>query len=290
MSKQVIWESLGGVSEAYIMDAMPPSWQASGATPPPRKRARVAEFFFDNGWVAAVLSAVVAIALIVAIVLAGRGEPAVPPVGTTGEGTEDSSSPNETAPTMEETAPSTEETTPSTVETAPPIDDLLLDLPAGSRILSTTEEPMGEHLLRMHVFRVETDPTAAPFLSRGMCLELIDPASGTSMHRSVHRGYITLSVINLSEGMQYGLIEIGRFSDASDKLQAVCSFLDAVPADNTGDSFTLSFTERERAEAPLGADGVTDFDNKDWIRPFGSMITLLRFGSTFDYVHVPATR
>ncbi len=82
MSQPIIWEGLGGVSEAYIMDAMPPSWQASasGATPPPRKRTRVAEFFLDNGWVAAVLSAVVAVAVIVAIVLAGRGEPIVPPV------------------------------------------------------------------------------------------------------------------------------------------------------------------------------------------------------------------
>ncbi len=274
MSNQVVWESLGNISESYIMDAMPPSWHPTGAGEQPSKRSRLSEFFLDSGWVAAVLSAVVAISVIVAIVLAGRGDPVVPPVGTNGESTEDTSP-------IEESAPA-EETTP-----APEV--RLPDLPEGSRILSTVEEPIGEHLLRMHVFRVETDPTAPPFLSRGLYIELIDPATDTALHHSVHRGYVTLSVINMSDETKYGLLEIGRISDAPDKLQAVCSFLDVVPADGSDETLTLSFTEQSRAEAPLGESGVTSLDNNDWTRPLSRMIVLLRLSSAADYAHLVAT-
>ncbi len=83
MTKRSIWQHLGDIPESYVTDALPPSWQTAGvaAPPKPRRAARLAAFFLDNGWVAAVLSAVVAIGLIVAIVLAGRGEGPVGPVG-----------------------------------------------------------------------------------------------------------------------------------------------------------------------------------------------------------------
>ncbi len=89
MTKRSIWQHLGDIPESYVTDALPPSWQTAGvaAPPKPRRAARLAAFFLDNGWVAAVLSAVVAIGLIVAIVLAGRGEGPVGPVGgSVGEG------------------------------------------------------------------------------------------------------------------------------------------------------------------------------------------------------------
>ncbi len=101
MTGQTVWESLGSISEMYIEDAIPPSWKDSSARPhaADKKSFRVLEFFLDNGWVAAVLSTVVAVSLIVALVLAGRGGPDEPPVGSVGES--DTVSTQETAPEAE---------------------------------------------------------------------------------------------------------------------------------------------------------------------------------------------
>ncbi len=88
MTKPSIWVCLGNIPETYVADAMPPSWREGtpGMLPAGKRRSsRVLSFFLDNGWVAAILSAVVAIGIIVAIVRAGRGEGPVPPVGTVPE-------------------------------------------------------------------------------------------------------------------------------------------------------------------------------------------------------------
>ncbi len=87
MTKPSLWQHLTDIPDAYILDALPPAWAADAPVEPKERRgSRVASFFLDNGWVAAVLSALVAVGLIVAIVLAGRESPAVPPVGGTAEG------------------------------------------------------------------------------------------------------------------------------------------------------------------------------------------------------------
>ncbi len=101
---QDLYDALGGISDRHVMDALPPSW-AGGAPAAPRARrtsSGLVSFFLDNGWVAAVLSAVVAISVIVAIVLAGRGEGPVPPVGGT---VESESEPNGEGPSSETTEP-----------------------------------------------------------------------------------------------------------------------------------------------------------------------------------------
>ncbi len=81
MTDRQLWEALGGIPQEDILRAMPPSWKTGEK--PPRRAPRVVSFFLDNGWVAAVLSVLVAASLIVAIVLAGRENPAIPPVGGT---------------------------------------------------------------------------------------------------------------------------------------------------------------------------------------------------------------
>ncbi len=87
ITNQDLLESLGGVSDRHVLDALPPSWQ-SGAAPTKRTTgSRLAEFFLDNGWVAAIGSVVVALGVIIAIVMAGRGVSPTPPAGgISGEG------------------------------------------------------------------------------------------------------------------------------------------------------------------------------------------------------------
>ncbi len=79
MNESTLWESLGQIPESYVMDAMPPSWR--GRRSIPRKRPaslHLAELFLDNGWVAAVLSTVAAVSLILALIMAGRGDRGTP--------------------------------------------------------------------------------------------------------------------------------------------------------------------------------------------------------------------
>ncbi len=64
---------LGGMDEDLILDAIPPVW-LGGAQPPKRKPlAGFYDRFMSSGWVAAVLSVVVALAVISGLVLWGRG-------------------------------------------------------------------------------------------------------------------------------------------------------------------------------------------------------------------------
>ncbi len=99
ISGQDLYDALGGVSDRHVSDAFPPSWRTETVADKP-SRSHVWEFFLDNGWVAAVLSAVVAVGVIVAIVLAGRGEPVVPPVGTESSDTMEESETDETTETL----------------------------------------------------------------------------------------------------------------------------------------------------------------------------------------------
>ncbi len=82
MTNEQLWNAFDALPDRQILESLPPSWRPDApAAPTPRRASRVLSFFLDNGWVAAVLSAVVAVSLIVAIVLAGRGSPDIP-VGT----------------------------------------------------------------------------------------------------------------------------------------------------------------------------------------------------------------
>ncbi len=137
---QDLYDALGGISDRHVMDALPPSW-AGGAPAAPRARrtsSGLVSFFLDNGWVAAVLSAVVAISVIVAIVLAGRGEGPVPPVGGTvesesesnGEGPSSETTKPESAPLDRETETETETESESESVSVPP--------PAADARLTTT--------------------------------------------------------------------------------------------------------------------------------------------------------
>ncbi len=83
MNELNIYALLSELDEDIIESTVPPS--LVGGFVPRAKKESLFSRFMSNGWVAAVLSAVVAIGVIVAIVLAGRGDgPVVPPVGTSG--------------------------------------------------------------------------------------------------------------------------------------------------------------------------------------------------------------
>ncbi len=103
MKGQKLSELLNDIDDDLLADAMPPAWKAGRVRTPKKERhpLRTLGRIMDSGWTAAVLSAVVAIGVIVAIVMAGRaaGGPGVKgdgpdgqPAGQPGVSTE---SPNE---------------------------------------------------------------------------------------------------------------------------------------------------------------------------------------------------
>ncbi len=84
MNELKIYALLSDVDEDIIESTLPPSLGGGTSAPRVREESLVSRFL-SNGWVAAVLSAVVAIGVIVAIVLAGRMNPETPPAGSVGE-------------------------------------------------------------------------------------------------------------------------------------------------------------------------------------------------------------
>ncbi len=75
---------LSELDEDIIESTLPPSLSGVPTAPRPKGDSFLSRLM-SNGWVAAVLSAVVAVAVIVAIVMAGRGDgPFVPPAGSVG--------------------------------------------------------------------------------------------------------------------------------------------------------------------------------------------------------------
>ncbi len=124
MTNQQLWNAIGALPDDDILDALPPSWAPDArAAAAPRRASRVLGFFLDNGWVAAVASVVVAVAVIVAIVLAGQGDPPLPPVGTNAPESETESlaeSVTETHPeSLPESLPESVTDTESESETVP---------------------------------------------------------------------------------------------------------------------------------------------------------------------------
>ncbi len=129
MKELSIWTHLGELPESYVLDALPPSWRSSGA-PAPEKKPSGFSRFMSSGWVAACLSAVVAVGVIVAIVLAGRGGDEKPPVLGTVESVESEESAREESeelllPDSGSEGSSESETAPETEpETVPELTDL----------------------------------------------------------------------------------------------------------------------------------------------------------------------
>ncbi len=126
MSELAIYAMLDQLDEDVLLDALPPSF-VSGA---PKRRLRgTGGRFMSSPVAAAVLSGVVAIGVLIAIVLAGRGGPDLPPspAGSTA-GTVSS---DESATPDETTTPAESETIPSIQYDGPP-----MELPAGATVVS----------------------------------------------------------------------------------------------------------------------------------------------------------
>ncbi len=142
-----LFAALSGIDEDIILETRPPV-----AAPTPVQRESYLSRFLSSGWVAAVLSAVVAISVIVAIVLAGRnGGPGVPPVGTAESESESRPVLAETMPESEterETDANSESEIEAVPETQPPVptqvtvDGLVYECDgAGTAILVRVEAP-----------------------------------------------------------------------------------------------------------------------------------------------------
>ncbi len=93
MNEFAFQNAMNRLPDDILLDALPPSWRPNGGSVPEEKSSAISRFF-SSGWVAACLSVVVAVGVIAAIVLAGRGgadDPAIdPPAGTNGESVSDS--------------------------------------------------------------------------------------------------------------------------------------------------------------------------------------------------------
>ncbi len=100
---------LSELEEDIIASTVPPSLLRLSPAVSPRRDSRMSRLM-SSGWVAAVLSVVIAVGVIVAIVLAGHTDPDLPPVGIGGE--------SETRPVV----PPESETTPSDTTTPPESD------------------------------------------------------------------------------------------------------------------------------------------------------------------------
>ncbi len=72
---------LSELDDDVVLDAYAGAVGAADAPRRPRRQCRFGDWM-NNGWVAAGLSAVVALGILVAIIMAGQGGPDVPPVGT----------------------------------------------------------------------------------------------------------------------------------------------------------------------------------------------------------------
>ncbi len=116
MNELSVLAVLSDLDEDIIESTVPPS--LAGMTPTPKvKGDSLLSRILSNGWVAAVLSTVVALAVIIAIVLAGRDDdPMVPPVGAVGESesASESQAVGESEPESESRAESESETLPHT--------------------------------------------------------------------------------------------------------------------------------------------------------------------------------
>ncbi len=181
MTNEQLLRALEVLPDSIILDALPPSWDPD-ATPAPRpKRAsRLAGFFLDNGWVAAVLSAVVAIGVIVAIVLAGRGEGPVPPTG----GTVDS----ESAESNIDNTPETESTTNTLIDE----EGIPLIIPYRVTVNDPVEGTVERNLFLRVTKQSYSLSQSSPFPSPvGLHWDLLDE-NGDVLTKLDYSGYITM--------------------------------------------------------------------------------------------------
>ncbi len=100
MNGEQLFAALGELDTALVLDALPPSWSAPAAAPAPRRHVGGFDRFLSSGRVAAVLSTVVALGVLIAIVLAGQKQPP-DPVGPFG------SEPDSHSETLPESTPET---------------------------------------------------------------------------------------------------------------------------------------------------------------------------------------
>lgn len=75
MNGMIIYESLSHVDDTFILGSMPPPIEKVGRT----SRFQALSTFFNSGIGAAVISGIVALGVLIAIVMAGRADPLIPP-------------------------------------------------------------------------------------------------------------------------------------------------------------------------------------------------------------------
>ena len=75
MNGMIIYESLSHVDDTFILGSMPPPIEKVGKT----SRFQALSTFFNSGIGAAVISGIVALGVLIAIVMAGRADPLIPP-------------------------------------------------------------------------------------------------------------------------------------------------------------------------------------------------------------------
>ncbi|MBQ9151150.1 MAG: hypothetical protein IJX72_02780 [Clostridia bacterium] len=123
MKPILIAQKMTEIDERFILGSMPPA--PGTALPKPRRESAFARFA-SSGWGAAVISGVVALGVLVAIVVAGRTPPDLPPVTTddpppVSESTEGERETVTEPETEEVTEPETEDESETEAETAPEV-------------------------------------------------------------------------------------------------------------------------------------------------------------------------
>ncbi len=179
-------ELLGGVDDALLLDALPPSLAAGGPAVQRHRRAGGFDRFMSSGRVAAVLSTVVALGVLIAIVLAGQRDPyTTPPIATSGESVPDTGAPSPVPDSDTQTVSDTRPTTDPI--TAPAQDTVAISVPESSpesetdvSVRDSESYPLASRVerdarvLRVTDIQVNTRNANRP----GVRLDMMDPATG----------------------------------------------------------------------------------------------------------------